>query len=61
MGKASSQAKRKWNNANYREFRVPLRKEDDKELIALAEELKESGVTLAEIFRQGLRQYKKGE
>ena len=61
MGKTSSEVKTRWNNANYRSFRVSLRKEDDKELIALAEELKESGVTLAEIFRQGLRQYKNGE
>lgn len=54
----SSEVKNRWNAKTYKRYQVSLRKDDDANLIAFVESVKDTiGVT--EIFRLGADQLKK--
>lgn len=54
MGRASTEAKRRWNDKTYRRFNLFLRKEEDKDYIEYLTKRKNEGESLADIIKEGL-------
>lgn len=55
MSYTSPEVKNRWNKANYRQYTVNLRYDEDQDLIDYIEQYKEQFGT-TEIFRQALQQ-----
>ena len=53
MGRASSEAKNRWNAKTYKRYAALLRKDEDKELIDWIEKNR-GKYTIADIFRAGV-------
>lgn len=53
MGKASTEAKNRWNYENYKRLTVCLRVSDDADLIQFVEQNKDK-YSITEIFRAGI-------
>ena len=56
--KTSTEAKARWNAANYKRYQIYLRRDEDAELIEFIEENKED-IGTTELFRTGLEKLKK--
>lgn len=54
----SSEVKNRWNAKTYKRYQVSLRKDDDADLIAFVESVKDT-VGVTDIFRLGADQLKK--
>lgn len=54
----SSEVKNRWNAKTYKRYQVSLRKDDDADLIAFVDAIKDT-VGVTEIFRLGADQLKK--
>lgn len=54
MGRASTQAKRRWNDKTYKRLSLYLRKEEDKAYLEYIQKRRDKGDSLAEIVKEGL-------
>lgn len=54
MAQTRQELRAAWNKANYKDYQVRLRVNDDKELIEKVERLKKEGMGTTQIFREAL-------
>lgn len=54
MGRASTQAKRRWNDKTYKRLSLYLRKEEDKAYLEYIQKRRDKGDSLADIVKEGL-------
>ena len=54
MAQTRQDIRNAWNKANYKDYQVRLRRNDDRLLIEKVERLKTKGLGTTEIFRQAL-------
>lgn len=60
IGKTSTEAKNRWNAANYRRFTVSLSRDDDAEIIEFLDKAKaDNRKIVSDVFRAGYDQIKK--